>query len=109
MDLIRDNPESNSRQNPKHAKIEQKIIKKLTSRLMKLPDSVLLVPCGKVARAMVIKSKVSEIKPTLRLYDQKVPHPSYNNWSADDNQAIMEAFRAVLHTRLCPRPTFRAR
>lgn len=102
MDVIRNDRKSKCQEDPRCAKVERAIVADLTSRLMGLPHSVLLVPCGKVAKAMVGK-----IKPTLEVCE--VPHPSRNNWFSEDNKTPMNALRDALRTRLVPSADVRTR
>lgn len=91
MDVIRRNPDSASRKIPAHALIERQIIKDLASRLTKLPDNVLIVPCGIVARTLV-----SRTQTTLTIYQGEVPHPSRKQWSGQGNQTAMNNLAVVL-------------
>jgi hypothetical protein len=95
MDKIRTNL-SKGREAPAHCKeIEKEVIDDLALRLNNLPDSVLIVPCGNVARAMIAKSK---IKTTLTVYPGDVPHPSRNKWGGATN--VMDRLATKLRSLL---------
>jgi hypothetical protein len=95
MDVIRGNPKSKSRKDPKHTEIEREIVNDLALRLKKIPDSALIVPCGDVARTLVCKTQTP-----LTIYHEKVPHPSRSQWSAEGNQTVMAALAEELQQRL---------
>ena len=85
----------------KTARIKKSIVQDLTRRLINLPRSVLIVPCGKVARTMTerVKKKTKTItNPTisLKIYPDKVPHPSNNNWNKADNSQTMNSLAEAL-------------
>lgn len=86
LDLIRRYPESQTRTEPLHGEIESHLITLLKQRLEWVTDNQLIVPCGKVANALLGKCNVDG----LRIVDGFIPHPSRNHWTADDYTANVD-------------------
>ena len=61
------------------------LLNDLKSRLERLPGDTLVVPCGKVAKAFVDGATGLEgYQGAARIYNQKVPHPSYGHWKGNE-------------------------
>lgn len=75
--VIRDNPNSKTRSNSLHQKVEKCLVENLKNRInsiLSINRQVIFVPCGSVAKSFLSKCSLQ-----LNLVED-VPHPAYNQW-----------------------------
>lgn len=76
--VIRKNPNSKTRSNPLHQKVEKRLVENLKNRInliLSVNKQVIFVPCGSVAKSFLKKCSLQ-----LNIVDD-VPHPAYNQWT----------------------------
>ena len=104
LQTVRDNRELLSVEAEHRAfRVYRILLNDLKSRLERLPGDTLVVPCGKVARAFVDGATGLEgYQGAARIYDQKVPHPSYRHWEDNDrnpNAQVVNSLVDVIYNR----------
>lgn len=90
---IRKNPESVTRKNKEHAKLELELAKDVKKRLQQYPPDAMVFPCGKLAAKLGSWVKYGG----LQAYPHAIPHPSRNQWRRHNIEHFLEEFRKQVH------------